>query len=83
MASSAVLAKAGKFLCEERVRFVVPGREWLAEARVVGETGTYTVGFDGRSWHCSCPCSHSKCAHITAATIVYRAIMDEWAEDHA
>ena len=81
MASPAVTAKALKLLGEERVRFVTPGPEWLAEARVVGETGTYTVGFDGRNWFCSCACIHSRCAHSTAATIVYRAITETWKGD--
>jgi len=78
VASPAVLARAGRLLCEERVRLVAPGPEWLVEARVVGDTGTYTVGFDGRSWFCSCECRHSKCAHITAVTIAYRTVTEEW-----
>ena len=69
MASPAVTAKALKLLGEERVRF---------EGSVVnvrGMTGDYEIQFDGQRWYCSCECRHSKCAHITAAQIVYRALM--------
>jgi uncharacterized Zn finger protein len=62
----------------------VKGRRYLVEGRLTververdlvvgscrGDSGEkYTVGFDGRDWHCSCP-AHTRCSHLVALMLV-------------
>ena len=70
MATAAVLAKASRLLVENRVRFADTETGFSAQVR--GDSGDYSVEWDGQRWKCNCLCSHARCAHIEACKIVVR-----------
>ena len=72
MATAAVTQKALKLLEQSRVRIDLTGEGCTAQVR--GDTGDREVLWDGgKSWRCSCDCTHSRCSHTEAVKIALRA----------
>lgn len=67
--SAAVQAKGERYLLERRVEITCSERG--IEAKVEGDTGTWTLYREPHRWRCTCP-SWKRCSHLEAVERVTR-----------